>query len=394
MINIELLKNISSTKVVPKGGILVREGRETGEIFLLLKGSAAVFEKFKKPGERQAAVISSGDYFGEISMIFDSRWNVTVVALEELIVMTIQREYALEFFRVQPQAADDLRQMLIRIFDRLNISGDRMQNQYWAQFAIDRAQDTAAPDELLGGPLFPEGHRDYELPINNEDKTYIYEKVYHCPVCDNSFKALAVRGSKLVVDHTDRDMRIHYKNIEPMFYDVVNCPQCYYSALTDVFDTAMKSERSKVVQFMKPYMVENHLLFGKDRDSGTVFAGYYLALLCAVICIDKPKKSTSRLWYKLARIYSDCGDEEMMEYACKEALSAYLYSYENYNYEGQQEQQLMFIIGDLYSKLNDLQNSRKFLFKAKTYRGGSKAISDMADYLIDDIREKSKEQAR
>ena len=53
------------------------------------------------------------------------------------------------------------------------------------------------------------------------DAEKIFGKTYNCPVCGNSFKNLTVRQGRARMDSTDIDLKVNYKDIEPLKYDII-----------------------------------------------------------------------------------------------------------------------------------------------------------------------------
>lgn len=68
-----------------------------------------------------------------------------------------------------------------------------------------------------------------------QEKDFLFDKKYECPVCYEPFKAKTVRSGKLRLMGTDKDLRPLYEQMEPIKYDVVLCPHCGYAALTRYF---------------------------------------------------------------------------------------------------------------------------------------------------------------
>ncbi|MCR5303248.1 MAG: DUF2225 domain-containing protein [Lachnospiraceae bacterium] len=68
-----------------------------------------------------------------------------------------------------------------------------------------------------------------------KEEELVFEKTYECPACGEKFKSLTVRSGKLKAVSQDRDLRWRYKQLEPLKYDVVMCPECGCAALSSEF---------------------------------------------------------------------------------------------------------------------------------------------------------------
>ena len=75
---------------VPKGKILVEEGKPGHEFFLILDGNASV-----KRGKREIAKLGPGQYFGELALLDRGPRSASVVAKDDMEVLVLgQREFA------------------------------------------------------------------------------------------------------------------------------------------------------------------------------------------------------------------------------------------------------------------------------------------------------------
>jgi uncharacterized protein (DUF2225 family) len=290
-------------------------------------------------------------------------------------------------------------QVLAVVLDSESIF-DYFHNEYEATFAIfadicRRAKDNPQkkalhPNRKVAGrsSLFPEGHGDYRLPQPEEDipPDTLYENKETCPICGVTFKAVGVRESKLVRKATDADLREHYKGVEPMYYDIITCPQCLYSAASDVFAKAEPADQDGLLQELVSIKLELGIEFDSTRDAASVFAGYYLALMCAPRCFLNADLMTSKMWVKLSRLYQDCGDANMTEYANHRAFDAYDYVYQHMNLSPKAMQRLTFIMGDLQFKLGDYKKAKDLLFKAKIFKGGTEQIKRCSEDRLDEIK--------
>jgi uncharacterized protein (DUF2225 family) len=250
--------------------------------------------------------------------------------------------------------------------------------------------ETASPPHFSGAPsLFPSGHRlsGYHLPLTPRDAKYVYEKNIACPVCEHTFKAYALRSSRLVAERTEYDLRVRYKGVEPLYYDVVTCPKCWYSALADVFQhTGRRVRQAELDALMLPHKAEIGLNFGLIEDTATLFAGYYLALTCLPACFTEPRLLAGKLWLKLSRLYNDCGDEAMKRYAESNALAAYKAAYEKSRVPAKQMQQLCYIIGELCAAEGDADAARRYFFLAKTEKDGTQVIRRYAEDRLEKLK--------
>jgi CRP-like cAMP-binding protein len=75
---------------VPKGKVLVEEGKPGHEFFLIVNGNASV-----KRGKKEIAKLGPGQYFGELALLDRGPRSASVIAKDDMEVLVLgQREFA------------------------------------------------------------------------------------------------------------------------------------------------------------------------------------------------------------------------------------------------------------------------------------------------------------
>ena len=88
---IELLAAGSARRSFPRGRTIVSEGEPSQSLYVLLSGRAKVQRSDSEGKEVILAVLGSGDWFGEMSMIDDAPRSASVVTLEACEFMSIDK---------------------------------------------------------------------------------------------------------------------------------------------------------------------------------------------------------------------------------------------------------------------------------------------------------------
>ena len=95
-----------------------------------------------------------------------------------------------------------------------------------------------------------------------DERDYILEKTFECPVCFKSFKDSKVKANKARLIRQDKDLRPVYADIDKGKYDITSCPYCGYSALDKNFSTIappqaklIKEQISRSFRSFKRYFV-------------------------------------------------------------------------------------------------------------------------------------------
>ncbi|MGD9942697.1 MAG: Crp/Fnr family transcriptional regulator [Burkholderiaceae bacterium] len=89
---LETLAAGSSRRNYPKGRTIVSEGEPSQSLYILLSGRAKVQRSDSEGKEVILAVLGSGDFFGEMSLIDDSPRSASVITLESCDFMAINKD--------------------------------------------------------------------------------------------------------------------------------------------------------------------------------------------------------------------------------------------------------------------------------------------------------------
>ncbi|MCE5235062.1 MAG: DUF2225 domain-containing protein [Clostridiaceae bacterium] len=408
--NLGVLKGLNYASKYLKEDVIARGGR-TDSLHIVLRGEVGLFLSYKKPAQKLIKKYGSGDFFGDAAFFLEQNSPYTSVALTDVITISVSRRTVADFMADEPGLAYELMKALAERAAQIDAELIKRAGAPWLE--LQAAAPTAvvsepsvasarganapavksavageapiAPPEHVEFALFPEGHISHPLEMDVADTVHLMEKSYVCPVCKKSFKALRVKPSQLTIERTDKDMRNRYKGVEPLHYDVTTCPHCLFSALTDMFQ---KPDKPNAVppQELKGLGADVHALFAAPRSPMAVFAGYYLALVCAPVYFMKHESATANLLLKLGRLYGDCEDTQMELATTQKALDAYLEVYMNLDLTPPQEQQLCVITAELYLKLCDVKNAKSYFFRAKTTEPGTPRLVDHAEMRLMDIQ--------
>jgi hypothetical protein len=268
-----------------------------------------------------------------------------------------------------------------------------------ANSASEGASENKATVTVEAVPLFPEAHgenhNNFNLELTNDNTKCLTVIKFDCPLCGSKFDNHFVLMSKLKREGTDDDMRARFEGFEPIYYSVVTCPDCLFSAEAESFSDAQKRYADNVFEALAPYkagMSGTHIKTLSNRDTYSVFAGYYLALICAPIVFDKHELITAGLWLKLSRMYEDCKIQDMIMYSIRQALDAYNFVYTKTHISEKQSHQVCFILGALNFKLKDYDTARQLFYTLKSDKGTSPSLKRAVEERLETIREIKKLQ--
>ncbi|MDR0937585.1 MAG: DUF2225 domain-containing protein [Oscillospiraceae bacterium] len=417
MILIPHIQHLEKARKFPGGTVLFPAGKNDG-MLILLRGTATVQNVDPWGKFTDVAHIEQGGYFGEYSLLLGEASRSQLVADGEVIVLPVERSKLSDFIQKETQVVQQfLEEMARRAFSSAAKALETTPGSLAAEASLlppeaktenyltieAPAQPAAAPAAVrtadkgevgfetpLTEPrekLFPPGHGYGDFVIDHDKPAMLMDKGYTCPFCGHAFRTLRVKKSKLSVSREDDDMRIYYKDVEPMHYDVVTCPSCLYSASEDMFADAIKTNKATLLPLLDTYQKDVAIGLGTARDPYTIFAGFYLAIICAPKCFPRPLLLVARLLVQLSRLYADSNENAMERYIQQQALNTYLEAFQKYDIDKNQSQQIAIMIGEMYIKLGDYAEARKFFFRAKTEFNLRADMTKHANKRIDDIRE-------
>lgn len=176
-----------------------------------------------------------------------------------------------------------------------------------------------------------------------------YTKEVKCPVCSNHFTTTKVRTKACIVTKKDEDFCIHYKDINPVFYEIFVCPICAYASSENSFGELNKDEVLKLKDAFSGRLIQRD--FCKERTANDALDSYKLALYTANIK-DAKDSIIAGISLKIAWMYRYMKDEKELQFI-QHALDHYLIAYEKEQFPigNLNEIKLMYLIGELYRRV-------------------------------------------
>ena len=111
------ISRLMTTTTVKEGKNLTRQGQIGREFVIILEGKADVMIDF-----RRVATLSSGDFFGELSLLSGDPRNATVVAKTNMLAQVLTRQEFLALLDEKPVVAKKLLVGVVKRYQNLQDS--------------------------------------------------------------------------------------------------------------------------------------------------------------------------------------------------------------------------------------------------------------------------------
>jgi CRP/FNR family cyclic AMP-dependent transcriptional regulator len=100
---LDILLAQAEESFAPSGHVIVREGEEGNRFFLIESGMVRVCKHYEEPEEIEFAVLSEGDFFGEMCILETLPRSATVQALTDATLYSVSSLAFLQVYEQQPK---------------------------------------------------------------------------------------------------------------------------------------------------------------------------------------------------------------------------------------------------------------------------------------------------
>lgn len=217
--------------------------------------------------------------------------------------------------------------------------------------------------------------------------SHLYEKELTCPVCNNVFKAKAVKSSSYRLGSKDSDLFMRFTLINPYFYDVWVCGNCGYAALKNDFGKLSDFQINAIITQIKTKWKGK--IYPEEYNEDIAIERYKLALLNYIVINAKASKKAMTC-LKIAWMYRLKNDMENESIFLSESLKGFEDTYLNEDLPiyGMDKFTLTYLIGELNRRLAQDEKALKWFSEVITAKGASAKLKDLARSQRDLIKEK------
>lgn len=331
--------------------IIVKQGDTNRCLYKVVSGSVALYLNYGTDYEYLIGVLSFPECFGEMTVLSARPCPYTVVAFNDVQILCIPQENFDKFIESDYKNAIIIMRTMAKSIVMMNMNMSLLLEEMkdltekggvsaetvrgiagrYAGISEGDAMCMEASEELPReshplDDLYLDGHKDFSGIIHPEYRRFLLRSKYICPLCLEEFNGYRIVQSKLSLDanlNEQRfDLRRIYDDFDPMWYELVTCPKCYFTTFAGQFDDKKLLMRLNFESALKDARRIVRLDFDGERDLELVFAQHYLALMCAPGS-DSFRQITARLWTNLYWLYDDAGEKELAAQALQRAITSY-----------------------------------------------------------------------
>ena len=201
------------------------------------------------------------------------------------------------------------------------------------------------------------------VPPLPENQFSLFEVQIVCPICRAEFSAMEVDMAALCKVKVDPDGYTEYRELNPLFFEILVCPVCLYAARNDDFpepetrmDVREKISRERVG---RKKMV-GYLDFANERSLKHGIASFLLSASCYRHYRDRD--FVGDLFLRASWLCRELKDEQAEKEYLQRALENFLAAYESKakTNEAGSRSALCYIIGEILVKLDRAEESLEY----------------------------------
>lgn len=196
-----------------------------------------------------------------------------------------------------------------------------------------------------------------------EPKDMLYDLKAKCLLCGNKFVSPRVRSKYLRVKHMDKDFCKHYAAINPLFYEIMVCPQCGFAYNEEIQQIPMSSLQRQEIKSRLYTVLQGQA--PKDYSGVRSLDQAIETFLLALYTLEGrpvPSSKKGMLYLKIAWLYRYQGNQWKEAKYIEKTLSALIKAYKNEIFtDAQAEVNITYLIGALFFRTGQYLEAAKWL---------------------------------
>ena len=221
----------------------------------------------------------------------------------------------------------------------------------------------------------------------------IMSRKFTCPVCDSGFENWDVASYKVRITRSDSDLRNYFAPYDPLYYAVVICSACGYSAQRSDFSQINTKQKKLIEEKITPKF--------KTKDYPQVYTADMAIerYMHAYKCAEAKGGATSEkamICLRLSWLYRDKEDDENETIYREHALKGLIQAFESERFPiaGMDSATLDYLIGELHRRCGNLDEASKHIGKVIVQRGIPSRLKERALDVKELILQEKAEQEK
>ncbi len=364
-------------ETVDQKQVLFKEG-DPGDYFIALVKGSLLLGKDSKVVTAPATVAIDDVLHGR-------NFTDTAISAERSSIIRLSKGDLSEFVKLCPTQAIAVMKRLAGVEERVTVQAvEAVQGDYTAERKLEIAKSA------LGIPPQQKVYGDV-LDIPSVAK-HLHATEYSCPICGTKFNEKSILYSLLRTVSTEFDLRIKFKDFDPMWYSILVCPTCKYANLEKDYMDVGRNEGAKISQKLKEGGVADiDKIYGDKRTVDDVIIAYYIALSCIEELNDN-EVTKAKLWLNIVWLYEDVQDTEMAKFASTKALEHYnhIYQFTRKLETPEAEQQIFMIMAELNLRLGEKTQAMQLLSQAFKSESSNRVYKEKCRRKFEDLKYEDK----
>lgn len=304
---VKQLQKLSSPKKFQKDEYICHEGQPGNEMYIILQGSVGVYLTSAIGTITEIAQIQQGNFFGEMALFDNLPRSASCIALEDTTCVAIHKGNLKDFLASCPE-------MVERILENLSTRIRRLNNDLYKSLNIEEIQEIpkfSIPKEYGFNHVVKEPYQDARVLTKYTQK---------CPVCGRTIEVVALNRNVMFPKKMALDGRIEYLMCEPLWYDVISCPNCYYSNhhlnFFKIYDDDVERLRDILSEEHEPVVNRNNT---RRTSFDKLVIKYLQAIHINEHINGKDNALIGTLWLNLYWLAKDSGDDTFIAFCAEKA---------------------------------------------------------------------------
>ncbi len=320
---------------------IFKEGDYGESFFAISVGKVDFYKKAAATGrEVLVNTLEGGDFFGELAYFNKTK--------RRLLTAKAYRQTML--FEIPHRFLGLLQQSEEVVVDGLVQAMETKKEQYHSKI-LELAPQAG---DSVGSEIFS---FEQEIDLKKEN---LYSLKLVCPACREEITTLRALSRHVKIIRTDSDFCRYYDGVNPLLYEITVCSVCSYG-FTKNKPAPLPAEKMGLLQpVLATLLPKNYSLL---RDVQMSIEAFEIALQCQV-ALESKKALLARLNLRLAWMYRYQDNQVAERKYLQAALENYREVFSVENSSLKEELRLIYLIGELYNRLDDQHQAVNWFNKA------------------------------